>query len=145
MLAKTIEYVDYNGVKRKETFYFNLTRAEITELQLTYPGGYAEYIERTINSNDSPELMKMFKDIIRRSYGEKTDDGKRLVKSEELSEAFMQTEAYDELFMELCTESGAAINFISGILPNFSTPDEKERIIQEAMKRTEQLAESSDS
>ena len=131
MFKKKISYVDYDGNKRTETFYFNLSRSEITELQLTYPGGYAQYIEKTIDSNDKPELMKMFKDIIKRSYGEKTDDGKRLVKSEELSNAFMQTLAYDELFMEISTDSDAAISFVINVLPDFGNKDEKEKIVKE--------------
>ena len=129
MLAKKITYADYDGHKRTETFYFNLTKSEITELQLTYPGGYAEYIEKVVESGDAPELMKMFKDIIRRSYGEKTDDGKRLVKSDELSRAFMETLAYDELFMELCHDADYALKFVAGIMPDFG--DDKERLLEE--------------
>ena len=136
MLVKKISYVDYDGNERTETFYFNLSRSEITELQLTYPGGYAQYIEKTVDSNDRPKLMAMFKDIIKRSYGEKSDDGKRLIKSDELSTAFMQTQAYDELFMELCTDAEAAIGFISGVLPEFGDNGDKERIIKEAMDKS---------
>lgn len=142
MLTKRISYVDYDGNNRSEIFYFNLTRSEVTELQLTYPGGYAQYIEKTIDSMDRPKLMEMFKDIIKRSYGEKSDDGKRLIKSEELSNAFMQTLAYDELFMELCTEPDAAINFISGVLPDFGDPDAKEKIIKEATRKADKITES---
>ena len=139
MLTKRIEYNDYDGNHRVETFYFNLSRSEVTELQLTYPGGYAEYIERTIDSNDKPKLMAMFKDIIRRSYGEKSDDGRRLIKSDELSKAFMETKAYDELFIELCTVTDAAINFINKVLPDFDDSGEKQRIIEESLKRVESM------
>lgn len=142
MIVKKIDYVDYDGNPRSESFYFNLTRSEVTELQLIYPGGYAQHIEKIVDSNDRPSLMKMFKDIIKRSYGEKSEDGKRLIKSDELSVAFMQTPAYDQLFMELCTDADAAIAFVSGILPDFGDPEAKDRIIKEASIKAEKFVET---
>lgn len=136
MLIKKIKYTDYDGNERTETFYFNLSRSEIAELQLTYPGGYAQYIERTVDSKDRPKLMEMFKDIIMRSYGEKSEDGRRLVKSQELSTAFKQTEAYDELFMELITDPNAAIGFITGVLPDLGDNVNKDQIIKEAVEKS---------
>lgn len=144
MLAKKITYTDFNGEKRTETFYFNLSRTEITELQLTYPGGYAEYIERVVDAGDRPELVKMFKDIIARSYGEKSEDGRRLVKSKELSDGFMETGAYDELFMELATDPDAATKFIMAVMPDFGDKSDKDRILEQTRARIEekkQLAE----
>ena len=149
MLVKKITYTDYDGNERTETFYFNLSRSEITELQLTYPGGYAQYIERTIDSKDRPKLMEMFKDIIARSYGEKSEDGRRLIKSKDLSVSFMQTEAYDELFMELITDPNASIGFIKGVIPDLGDNANKDQIIKEAVERTgvklDEISESSKS
>lgn len=145
MLTKKITYTDFDGNKRTETFYFNLSRSEITTLQLTYPGGYAEYIEKTVDSNDRPKIMRMFEDIIKRSYGEKSEDGKRLIKSEELSTAFMQTGAYDELFMELCTNADASLNFISGVLPDFGDQVDKDQIIKNAFDKVDKKNENSKS
>lgn len=136
MLTKKITYTDYDGNERTETFYFNLSRSEITELQLTYPGGYAQYIERSVDSKDRPKLMEMFKDVIMRSYGEKSEDGRRLIKSSELSTSFMQTEAYDELFMELITDPNAAVGFIKGVLPDLGDNVNKDQIVKEAMEKT---------
>ena len=136
MLIKKIKYTDYDGNERTETFYFNLSRSEIAELQLTYPGGYAQYIERTVESKDRPKLMEMFKDIIMRSYGEKSEDGRRLVKSQELSTAFKQTEAYDELFIELITDPNAAIGFITGVLPDLGDNVSKDQIVKAAVEKS---------
>lgn len=117
MLKKTMEYTDYNGVTRKETFYFNLTKAEIMEMEMSTDGGFAEMIQRVVDAKDAPTIIKIFKELILKAYGEKSDDGKRLIKSEELSTAFSQTEAYSDLFMELSTDANAAAAFVNGIIP----------------------------
>ena len=117
MLKKTISYVDYNGTKRTEDFYFNLTKAEISEMELEIPGGMSEMLKRITAAQDTPTLVKIFKDLILRSYGVKSDDGRRFIKSQQLKEEFSQTEAYSELFMELATNAEAASAFINGIIP----------------------------
>lgn len=117
MLKKTIEYVDYNGNPRKEDFYFNMSEAELTEMEYSTNGGFTEMIKRVVSAQDGATIMKTFKDIILKSYGEKTLDGKRFVKSKELSEAFSQTEAFSKLYMELCTDDNAASDFFNGIIP----------------------------
>ena len=117
MYKKTITYPDYNGEEIKEDFYFNLTKAEILEMQLEKEGGLAEKIQAIVDSKNVPELIKIFKELILRSYGKKSDDGKRFIKSPELSREFTQTEAYSELFMELATDSDAASAFINGNIP----------------------------
>ena len=118
MLKKTIEFVDYNGVERKEDFYFNLTKAEIMEMEMTTEGGLAEMIEKIVATQNTPAIIKIFKQLILKAYGEKSPDGKRFIKSEELSNAFEQTEAYSELFMELATDADAAAKFVNGIVPS---------------------------
>ena len=117
MLKKTITYTDYNGVERKEDFYFNLTKAELMEMEMSTTGGLAEMIQRVVDTKDAPAIIRIFKDLVLKAYGEKSADGKRFVKSPELSDAFAQTEAYSELFMELATDADAAANFINGIVP----------------------------
>ena len=117
MLKKTIKYTDYNGIERTEDFLFNLTKAEIMEMELGTTGGLAEKIQRIVDAQDAPAIMEIFKDIILKAYGEKSPDGKRFIKSKELADAFAQTEAYSELFMELATDADAASAFINGIVP----------------------------
>ena len=118
MLKKTITYTDFNGVERTEDFYFNLTNAEITELELSTTGGFAEMIRSIVNAQDIPSIVKIFKDIIFKAYGEKSLDGRRFIKSYELSKEFSETGAYSELFMELATDANAAAEFINGIIPS---------------------------
>lgn len=118
MLKKIITYTDYNGVERTEPFYFNLSKAELMEMELGVTGGMTETLDKIIAAKDAPSLMKTFKEMIMKSYGIKSDDGKRLIKSEELSIAFTQTEAYSVLFMELITDDKAAADFVNGIIPN---------------------------
>lgn len=117
MLKKEITYTDYNGTQRTENFYFNLSKAEIMEMEMGTNGGYTELIQKIIEAQDTAALIKIFKDLILKSYGEKTLDGKRFIKSEEISTGFAQTEAYSELFMELATDDKAAAEFVNGIIP----------------------------
>ena len=117
MLKKTITYHDYNSVEYTQDFYFNLSKAEIMEMELGTTGGLAEMIQKIVAAQDAPSIIKVFKDLILKSYGEKSADGKRFIKSDEISTAFSQTEAYSELFMELATNAEAAAAFVNGIVP----------------------------
>ena len=122
MLKKTITYTNYNGIEVTEDFYFNLTKAEIMEMEMSTSGGMAEMINKIVASQDAPAIIKIFKELILKAYGEKSADGKRFMKSEEISVAFSQTEAYSQLFMELATDADAAAKFVNGIVP---TVDQK--------------------
>ena len=117
MIKKTITYKDYNQVDRTEDFYFNLSKAEVMEMEMSTSGGLAEMITRIVAAQDQPAIIKIFKDLILKAYGEKSPDGKRFIKSDELSTAFSQTEAYSQLFMELATDAEAASAFVNGIVP----------------------------
>ena len=117
MLKKTITYTDYNGIDRTEDFYFNLSKAELMEMELSTAGGLAEMIQKIVASQDAPAIIKIFKELVLKAYGEKSPDGKRFIKSDEIATNFSQTEAYSQLFMELATDADAASNFINGIVP----------------------------
>lgn len=124
MLKRTITYPDYNKMNRTEDFYFNITQAELIEMEYTTTGGLSVMIDKLISAVDLPAIIKIMKELILKAYGEKSPDGRRFVKSPELSEAFSQTEAYSQLFMELATNSQAASDFINGILP---TPNSQQQ------------------
>lgn len=117
MLKKTIEYTDFNGTPRKEDFYFNLSKAEVMEMEMSKKGGLAEEIQRIVSAQDAPAIIKVFKDLVLKSYGVKSPDGRRFIKSQELRDDFEQTEAYSILFMELATDADAAAKFVNGIVP----------------------------
>ena len=117
MLKKTVTYTDYNGSERTEDFYFNLTKAEIMEMELTTVGGLSAMIEKIVAAKDGPTIIKTFKDLVLKAYGEKSADGRRFIKSPEIAEAFSQTEAYSQIFMELATDDEAAAKFVNGVIP----------------------------
>lgn len=136
MLKKTIKYTDYNGVEREDAFWFHLTKAEIMEMEMGTKGGLTQMIRLLMETEDMPQIIKVFKDIILKAYGEKSIDGKRFIKENDagvpLSRAFSQTEAYSVLFMELATDADAASKFIQGIVPSdIDVSDEKIKEIQE--------------
>lgn len=122
MLKKTIKYTDYNGVEREEPYYFNLSTAEVMEMELSTVGGLAGMIEKLVAAQDTPTLVKIFKDLILKAYGEKSADGKQFLKIDEnghpLSNKFVQSEAYSVLFMELSTDAESATEFVNGIMPS---------------------------
>lgn len=130
MLKKTITYIDYNGVERKEDFYFNLTKAEIMEMEMSISGGLTEMINRIVAAQDAPAIVKIFKELVLKAYGVKSPDGKRFIKSDELATEFAQTEAYSQLFMELATDADAASAFVNGIVPNVEGMDAAPKLIK---------------
>ena len=117
MIKETITYTDFAGNERTEDFRFNLTKAEVMELEMSTKGGLAEMIQRIVAAQDQPAIIKIFKDLIIKAYGVKSPDGKRFIKNQEVVDEFVQTEAFSELFMELATDADAASKFVNGIVP----------------------------
>lgn len=130
MLKKTTTYVDYNGTERTEDHYFHLTKAEIMEMELGTVGGLTETIRKIIAAQDTPSIVKLFKELVLKAYGVKSDDGKRFIKNDELREAFSQTEAYSMIFMELATDADAASNFVNGIVPSDIAPQDHQKSLE---------------
>lgn len=129
MLKKTITYFDYNDVERTEDFYFNLSKAEIMEMEMGTTGGLAEMINKIVQTQDAPAIIKVFKDLILKAYGERSADGKRFEKKNGvLAEAFAETEAYSQLFMELATDADAAARFVNGIIPKDMQQDVQKQL-----------------
>lgn len=118
MLKETIKYTDYNGVERTEDFWFHLSKAELMEWEMGTTGGLIEMIKRIVDAQDAPAIIKIFKELVLKAYGQKSPDGKRFIKSEELATEFSQTEAYSQLFMELATDADKAAAFVNGIMPS---------------------------
>ncbi len=125
MLKKTITYTDLNGVERTEDFYFNLTKPEIVRMQSSVKGGLDVRLKGIANELNGAAILEFFEELISKSYGEKSADGRRFEKSEEISLAFMQTPAYEVLFEELVTDDNAAAAFVNGVMPNVKTPGEQ--------------------
>lgn len=136
MYKKLIVYKDYNGNERKEFFYFNLTKVELSKWEVETSGGMREILENIIKTQDRKGLVELFDDVIRRSYGEKSSDGKYFMKSEEILQRFISTEAYTTLFMELASNDTAASEFINGIMP----PELLEEARKEAAKEGNDVA-----
>lgn len=121
MYSKKIKYDDFNGQEREETFYFNLTEAELVEMESSVDGGLAAYGKRIIECQNVPEIMDLFKKLILISYGEKSADGKRFIKEDpvrgKLSLEFMQTNAYSELYMEFINHPESGAEFFNNVIP----------------------------
>ena len=131
MFKYEIPYVDYNGMERKEMAYFNLSKAELTEMELSTQAGVEEMIRVLIATNDNAKIVKIFKELILKSYGIKSEDGRRFIKSQELRDQFEQSEAYSEFFMKMvANEDGLQTKFINGVITgtNVPTMDEKDAI-----------------
>jgi hypothetical protein len=118
MIKKTITFEDLDGNKITEDFYFNLSKAELLELETSTKIGFSETLQRLVKEEDNNKIIEYFKKIILLSYGVRSDDGRRFIKSQELRDSFEQTDAYSELFMELATQADAGSAFINGIVPS---------------------------
>ena len=122
MIKKTITYTDYNDIERTENFYFNLSKAEVMEMEMSTEGGMAESIQKIVDAKDAPSIIRVFKDLVLKAYGVKSDDGRRFMKTKpdgsKYSDEFKETEAYSQIFMELATDADKAAEFINGIIPS---------------------------
>lgn len=118
MLKKTMTYLDLDGNSVTEDFYFNISKAEIAEMQLSREGGFADYLEEIAKSKDGGKIIQAVKEIIQLSVGHRSEDGKRFIKSDVIAEEFMQTVAYSELLLELVTDAKLSAEFIKGVFPS---------------------------
>lgn len=118
MYKKTITYTDYNGTERSEDFYFNLSEVELTDMNYSFEGGFVSAIKKLVDAKDTKALIDVLKDIINRSYGIKSDDGRRFIKKPEYLEEFMETPAYGVLYLELASNETAAAEFIKKVVPS---------------------------
>lgn len=153
MLKKNITYTDFNGVTQTNTYYFHLSESEITRMEVreyrifgditkpeevTTSGGLVARLEAVSKSGSGRLLIDFFENLIMESYGERSDDGQRFLKSEEIYDRFRFSPAYDEFFMELVTDSKAAANFVNNIIPKLSKAQEAANKPQDFKKSEKQ-------
>lgn len=117
MLKKTVTYIDFNGVERTENFYFHFSQAELLEMELSATGGFTDRVQKMIDAKDQPAIIKLVKSFVLDAYGEKSDDGKRFMKTEEIKRGFMENPAFSMIFMELATDADEAAKFVNGVVP----------------------------
>lgn len=123
MFKKTVTYNDFDGNERTEDFYFHLKKSELMEMQLSISGGWTNLLQNIIQEKDSVRLVEFFKDIIAKTYGKKSLDGRRFSKTPEILAEFQETEAYSKLFMELAFDSDAAAEFVENVIPKLTEAD----------------------
>lgn len=131
MISKVIKFKDFKGVERTEEHFFHFTQAELLEMQMSEQGGFDAMIKRLIAAQDQPGIMAAVKDIIRKSYGRISPDGRKFEKSEAIWKDFEQTEAFSKLFVELYTDSDKAADFVNGLIPE-GLPKPTQAQIEEA-------------
>lgn len=144
MLKKTIEYEDFNGNLVKEDKYFNLTDAELMELELSYKGGLSKYLQELLEKEDTLGIMNFIKKLVFISYGKRSEDGKRFIKDEKYTQEFFQTDAYSKLLMDLLTDQFAGAKFINGLVSNSRkmSDEELKKVLEENVKALENKNEN---
>lgn len=153
MIKKTIKYTDYEGNEREEDFYFNLSKAEITMMELEQTGGLIRTLTKIMEEQNSKKMIEYFKDLVLRSYGVKSPDGRKFIKTDEVRDDFEFTEAFSQLFMELAFDAEAAADFVNGIMPSMpnvekidpnTSPEELQRRLKEleAQNRADKAEQS---
>lgn len=136
MIQKKIKYTDFNGQEQEMTALFNLTKAELTIWGASERGGLGEVLQQIVNENDTPKIMERFTEILEKSYGKKSPDGQRFMKSPEIFKEFQETEAYSELFMELCSSTESMSAFVNGLMPQELLAE-----VQKEMSEAERIAQ----
>lgn len=137
MYVKKIKYTDYNGDEREEKFYFNLNETELTKLQWSVKGGFRAMLEKIIDTQETTKVMPLLEEIITMSYGEKSVDGRRFIKKHDgvrLGEEFLETEAYNKLFVELLNDANKLAEFVNGIV---DLPADKQISVEDAKQYLE--------
>jgi hypothetical protein len=129
LLKKTITYEDFNGETTSEELFFHLSKAELVELEMSHEGGLSASLQKIVDSQDGKAIIAEFKSIILNSYGKRSEDGRRFIKNQTMRDEFESSEAYSTLFMELVTNTDAAIEFINGVIPK-GMAEEAERVSQ---------------
>lgn len=138
MLKKTIKYVDFDGNERSDECYFNLSKSELTEMEMSENGGFDKYLEKIVETKDTKKIYQMFKEIVLMAYGEKSYDGKHFIKKKtvdgqviRLRDEFEQTGAFDELMMELLSDEKASADFINNVVPKELAENMAKQIAEE--------------
>ena len=117
MLKKTITFKDLDNNDVTQDFYFNISKTELLQWQLSEPGGMEAKLSQVVASQDGAQIMQTVDDVLRKAYGVRSEDNLRFEKSDVLYEEFKQTDAYNVLFMELCTDAGASAAFMNALMP----------------------------
>jgi len=117
MFGRTFTYTDYNGNTRNDTWYFNLTKAELMKMELGAWGGLDALLKRLIREEKPEKIVDMFEKIILGAVGEKSPDGRRFIKNDQIRQDFYQTQAYSDLFFELVTDPEKLTAFLKGAIP----------------------------
>lgn len=135
MYKETVTFTDFNDLERQEDCYFHLNEAELAKLEMGVTGGFVEMVDKAIKAKDGKTIMDTFDDIMHKSYGVKSADGRRFEKNEEIWLNFKETEAYSIIYMKLITDADYAAKFIKGILPKNLSESAKE-VAPAARKKT---------
>lgn len=125
MHVEKIKYTDFKGNEREEEFYFNLSPAEVTEMEISKDGGMGENLRKIIAANDQSTIAGIFKEIVLKAYGVISDDGRRFIKNQEVVDAFVQSEAYSQFYMSLLLDQGKMEAFINDTIPDMSEYEQK--------------------
>lgn len=137
MFKTKIKYTDFNGQEREETLYFNLSKSEMMEMELSTQAGVEEMLRMMIATRDNAKIVQTYKDLILKSYGIKSEDGTRFIKTKELRESFEQSAAYDQLFMDLlANKDNIQTAFVNGVISGVNMPEMKE---EEAIEKLKEL------
>lgn len=139
MYKKNITYTDFNGDERTDAFYFNLSDAEILELQVSYGGDMSRIMSNMLEKRDAKGLLGIITDLIKTSYGEKSNDGKRFMKNPEITDSFVTTDAYSKLVLELLNDEKEFEKFMTNVIPSA-----KREKLNEIIRKREQGGDTED-
>lgn len=126
MFKKTIKYEDFNGEQQEEDFYFHMSKAELIEMAAD--GDIQKRLQRIIESKDNRKIFDEFKALLANAVGLRSEDGRTFRKDDYARAQLMESPAFDELVLELCTDAKAATEFVTNLIPQKMQKELQDRL-----------------
>ena len=121
MIKETISYEDIDGNSKTIDAYFHLTMREMRQL---LKDGIQDKLDVVTSGKASTDTMFDLIDIlIKTSFGKRVESNgeAHFVKDPELTEAFMNSDAYDSLLGKMMSDDQFATRFFTGLVPKALT------------------------
>lgn len=128
MYITTVKYEDFDGKTIKKNLLFHMSTKDWVkaDAEKKAVGGYEQYLSKQLGepgSNVEPAVvLETLEDIIRRSYGERSEDGEKFVKDPERTDHFMESLAYDAFLDDLIYTDGFSTAFVQALIPKGAKP-----------------------
>jgi hypothetical protein len=117
MLSREIKFNDFAGNPRTEEHYFHIGAKQIADMNKNHPGGIIAWLQQVQAGKDQVKALEFLEELIRASHGVRSPDGSKFDRDADITDAFVNSPAYDQLIFELGQSEEATISFIMAVFP----------------------------